>query len=978
MLLALVTGKVCTYAQTPHPAFRHYTVEDGLPGSEVYQVKQDSKGYIWFATGNGVSRFDGYEFTNFSLEDGLPDNTVFEIFEDSHGRVWFLPLSCRLSYYRDGKIHTYPYNHLINRFVTPVKCSFFVADNGSVFLGMANEGIFEITPQGKMLTHASLDGPHTAYRILEPRPSHLMFAAYGKEDRPHPEAYVNTRAIQGRFSLPLLPLPGSLLVFRMIRLHDGTLTFTYDRRLLQLSKNGVLRTVDFERRINWLYEDRDHDLWVGLYQQGVWYVPKGDFSKKKLYLPGNSVDGVLQDREGGFWFATEGNHVFYAPSKKILVYDKSSGMPEERVNCLASDGKGIYAGLNDGYLLYLPHDLEVKHWSLPEGFQERHVLALYYDSAGRRLSVSGRGRVSILRNGQFQTDNKTRSMFYRMVRTTDGRYWGNYSYGIYCYDDEATNFKLKRLHRVNGLLASPDNHIWLGTMDGLWYFDATTLRFDYWGNRHPLLAHRIMDIEYLSDSVLVMATKGAGILLYDFKNVVDITTRHGLCNNNVYELLVDGNTVWAGTNQGLNKITFNATGTSGYRVEGYTTRDGLPSNEIKYVAGSGGKIWVATHKGLAFFEPGAMGRTGGECPILINRIQVNDADTAVLPEYRLGYSQNSLKIGFTGLGYRNAGKLRYRYRMLGLDSNWAYTDNREIQFTTLPGGEYRFEVAVQNDDGSWGKSVATAGFFIVTPFWQRWWFQGAAILLLAALVVAFIRYRLKVTQKEKERDNELNRNLLTLKLKALRAQMNPHFTFNVMNSIQHFILNKDEESAHRYLSKFSRLIRTILNNSETDSVPLADEMKALALYLELEAMRFDHSFAYTIAVDAGIDAGHVMVPSMLMQPYVENAILHGILPLKAGGRIHVQVLRDANLLKCIIEDNGVGRANAAQNRRHKEHKSFGTSITKERLSAINALHNSFMSENVEDLYDAAGRPAGTRVIIYIPLIKTDEHESNHH
>jgi LytS/YehU family sensor histidine kinase len=252
-----------------------------------------------------------------------------------------------------------------------------------------------------------------------------------------------------------------------------------------------------------------------------------------------------------------------------------------------------------------------------------------------------------------------------------------------------------------------------------------------------------------------------------------------------------------------------------------------------------------------------------------------------------------------------------------------------------------------------------------------------AVAVIVLLVVLLMRYIAIRGQLRKEKSENLNRNLLNLKLKALRAQMNPHFTFNVMNSIQHFILHRNEESAHRYLSKFSKLMRAILNNSEKDTVSIAEEIKALELYLELESMRFEQGFSYAIVIDRNIDVQRVHIPSMLIQPFVENALIHGILPSQKKGKLTVEIRLEDNRLLCIIEDNGVGRAKAMEKKK-AGHKSFGTSITKERLSTINALHNSTLSEKTIDLYDASGQATGTRVEIYIPLMKPYEDESDHY
>lgn len=260
-------------------------------------------------------------------------------------------------------------------------------------------------------------------------------------------------------------------------------------------------------------------------------------------------------------------------------------------------------------------------------------------------------------------------------------------------------------------------------------------------------------------------------------------------------------------------------------------------------------------------------------------------------------------------------------------------------------------------------------FKVLAPFWQKTWFLVLMVVLLSLLVFALFRFRLNLVRKREAQNAGLERALLSLKLKALRAQMNPHFTFNVMNSIQHFILEKDEESAQRYLSKFSKLIRIILQHSEEDTIPLADEVKALELYLGLEAMRFEYRFEYSIHLDSSIDMNATKIPSMLIQPYVENAIKHGITSLKEKGNITIAIENRGSELKCTIEDNGVGRRAAAGRKMGTGHRSFGTSITKERLSVINALNNGHLTEKTIDLKNKAGDDSGTRVEIYIPTVK---------
>lgn len=974
-ILATWFATLCV-AQSPHPSFRQYTVEDGLPSSEVYQVKQDSKGYIWFATGNGVSRFDGYRFENFSLDDGLPDNTVFEIYEDRAGRIWFLTLSCQLAVFINGKIYPYPHNTLIREsFPNAIKTSFYVNDTGSVLMGLANHGIYEITPRGQLLTHTSRETFNGSYDVIGNDLSQLSYYGIcwpGQE----PVAHFRIGSLEDTVTLGKLDQNIGLFIFRLLALHDGAIAFTYGNVLYMRDKTGRLRQHKLEKRINWIYEDRDRDLWIGMCEGGVLYIQNRDFLHAKSYLSTHSVDGVWEDREGGFWFATEDAAVFYTPSKRVFTLDKNAGLSDDQINSLCTDGERIFAGTRGGWLYAVSEDLKISGLYLASDQQKiGDIPALYYNEDKEELWVSGRGKVLLSENGRLDPVSSRPYKFNRVVKDGRGDYWGGVAVGLFCFPDSTRN--LQYVRRVNGMLMKGPDRIWLGTIGGLWQFDTRTNKAVDWSGRHPLLKHRILDLEYIGDSVLVIASKGAGVLLMDRGQVWQIDTRKGLCDNTVNGIFVDGNTIWAATTKGLNKIDIDPERPPGYRVDRYTTLNGLASNEVKDVIRLKDRVWVATQKGLSFFNPGEKQARGVERPTYLNRIWIDDRPAEPKPGYELGYGQNRIRIDFTGLGYRDNGNLAYRYRMLGLDNRWNYTDNREIQFTTLPGGDYRFEVSTRNADGSWSREKASVRFVVVTPFWKRWWFQALAVLLSGVLIAWVVRHRFRVAQREKERDDELNRNLLSLRLKALRAQMNPHFTFNVMNSIQHFILNKEEESAHRYLSKFSRLIRLILNNSETDTVSLREERKALELYLELESMRFDHAFGYGIYIDPSIDTERTRVPSMLIQPYVENAILHGLLPSAREARIDIRILRDGDFLKCVIEDNGIGRV-AAENKKDKQYRSFGTSITKERLSAINSMHNNLLAERISDLYDGEGRPTGTRVEIYIPLINSDENESDYY
>lgn len=981
------------FAQRPHPSFRQYTVEAGLPSSEIYQVRQDSKGYIWLATGNGVSRYNGYEFENFSLSDGLPDNTVFEIYEDPRGRVWFVPLSCKLSYYENGKIHLYKYNDLLLRDLkNPLKSSFCVRADGTVFLGVSHAGIFEISPDGKMKNHLSENRMDTSniaeILVMEPIKGTYIYSDYPRLRTANPAEYrifFRTENLNTTVVVPLNSAYGFRPSMRFIQRRTGEVLFCNDKMLYVFDRQGGFRVVTFDNTLNWIYEDTEGNIWLTSHLGGVYLIDGKDYTLAGHYFNEQFFSGVTEDREGGLWLSSVDGALFYTACKNVLTYDQIAGMGADKVSTLTGNGKHIFVAQHTGFIYEIGEEGIVKSYNTNlKGSSPNDIINLYHHPVTKNIWYSGTTRGGVIKNGKIDETIHTASSYYKVLYDSSDKLTVSGPEGLYVFENNMVvpikkDFKTRERKRVNALLkdAHRDSVILLGCTDGLWCFYRKGGELEFMGKNNPDLRHRVLDLDYLNDSILILSTKGAGLIFYDGKNTRQISVAQGLCGDNVYQCVVDGNDVWAGTNRGLSRVRLDLENNA-FQIRNYTTQDGLAFNEIIDLAKHDGKIWVASNKGVTFFDPDEVEKKLPELPIYINKISINDADTAYRETYTLPYDQNNIKIHFIGLGYRNAGKLRYRYKMLGLDTNWIYTGNREIQFTTLPAGEYEFVVSVQNASGDWSTHVASARFVITAPVWQKWWFQVLGVLLLVVVVLYIFRYRFRVAQREKEKSDSLNRNLLNLKLKALRAQMNPHFTFNVMNSIQHFILHKDDESAHRYLSKFSRLIRTILNNSETDTVPVAEEIKALGLYLELESMRFEQQFGYEINVDENIDANEVLIPSMLIQPYVENAILHGILPSGREGRIRIEIMKRDTHLECIIEDNGIGRTRSSENNRNKEYKSFGTTITKERLAVINELYDNSLSEKVVDLYDENGIPSGTRIIIYIPLIKTDAYESGHH
>jgi len=250
--------------------------------------------------------------------------------------------------------------------------------------------------------------------------------------------------------------------------------------------------------------------------------------------------------------------------------------------------------------------------------------------------------------------------------------------------------------------------------------------------------------------------------------------------------------------------------------------------------------------------------------------------------------------------------------------------------------------------------------------------QKLIIVLIAAVaisitLISLLIFRLwRTTRKEKV---NIEKQKIAMELKALRAQMNPHFIFNAINSIQHFILNNDSKAAHLHLSRFSQLIRKVLENSRFENIPLAEEIRMLELYLELESLRFSSKFHYKISVDTSIDTENVLISPLLIQPFVENAIWHGLMHLKGKeGEVLIGFEKVNDNLKCTISDNGIGRKQSMELKKGTMHESMGLSIAKERLQIVNMLNKAKTSITLIDKTDKDGSPSGTIVELFMPVI----------
>jgi two-component sensor histidine kinase len=347
--------------------------------------------------------------------------------------------------------------------------------------------------------------------------------------------------------------------------------------------------------------------------------------------------------------------------------------------------------------------------------------------------------------------------------------------------------------------------------------------------------------------------------------------------------------------------------------------------------------------------------------------------TDTLPEYlhtlKLSHKNNFITLTVSSTEFGEPEGLEYRYRLSGIDKEWIHTNylTRTISYPALRPGDYVFYTSIRNEDGSWSDSKINLGITIVPEWWQTMLFKISAFAIVLCLLIVFNRRRIQSIRKKEQQKARHEKELIELEAKALRAQMNPHFVFNCLNSIKSLIQLNENEKSVTYLTTFSKLIRTLLNNAEKKEISLYDEIETCKYYLQLEAMRFDTKFSYSVSADENIDLKSVQVPALIIQPFIENAIWHGIIPRSTEGSVFLNVLRNDGSIEIVIEDNGIGREASRQNRSASglTHQSKGVNLTQSRLELDSLLQQRQAKVEIIDKKNESGISTGTKVIITI-------------
>ncbi|NRB52146.1 MAG: histidine kinase [Saprospiraceae bacterium] len=966
-------------------SFRQLTVQDGLAQSEVSIVLGDSRGFIWAGTqGGGLSRYDGANFVNFSTRLGLPDNRVNALWEDEDGRLW-IGTDNGLAFYEGNEIVRWGKRRLNVKAIHQ-------DTSGQLWMGTVS-GLYRKTEQ-------------SVTRL--PKPSRQVNAIFtdksghtwlGSKEGLWELVNDIPRQVEG-FSIEILALGEDAEGLLYLATAEQGIFIWNGSNFSPFIGNRWLP----KGRIESLYGDSSGNLWIGSTAGLFLWDAIGASMQQMSLRPGQRALSIDKDIWGNLWVGTNQGLSLYG-GRVFDFYSMGVSNGSRRLSFLGISPKGMieYGIENEGiYGLRdsITTNRNVLDWNL--GFTAQDI---EWDSdSSAWIAADRKGLLRWTQDSMVHMEGASgiETGGYRdLVLDTTGIVWAIPTEGglweIRARSDTAPQFEAIRWGRLEGLPSIRLNHLhldreqrlWISTKDaGLlcWKKGALLYQFD---RSTGMPVGELYAIEEDSSGYLWVGSPTAGLARLDIYadsiGVTHFTYRDGLYSNTVNSLICTRDQeLWIGSESGVDRVLLDADrmpkSVQHYGpAEGFEGVETLPNLAVEDLDGN---LYWGTVAGLVKYNAKRINNTRIPPGIIITGVQLFTEDLSATPygtsmrpwnrwenTLEFPHPQNNFTFSFLGIEQNQATKIRYQYQLVGWDPDWSVeTENKEITYANLTPGQYRFQVrSVQTDTGITSNPIRL-DFVVKAPWWEwqsvRW---GGVMLLILGVGGIFRRELRKVQQRAQAAAERLrlDKQILELEQKALQLQMNPHFIFNALNSIQLLIGRQDPKTARRYLAKFSKLMRSTLENARQPKVLLAEEIDSLEAYLNIEQFSRGHTFDYELTVHPVGEAEEVAIPSMMVQPFVENAIIHGVAPLKGAGKISVRFEIQAREVVCIVKDNGIGYAKEGTAGKGK-HKSLALQVTRERLALLDES-----GRPIEEVFEIGSNPAaegGTYVKIHLPLL----------
>ena len=955
--------------------FISYSKNQGLAQSQVFDIAQDSKQYLWVATQDGLSKFDGNTFVNFYEKDGLESSIINSLFIDEEDNVW-VTTSKGVSIVKGGNIIPFEHNDLF----LDKKIGEVIIHEDKIWISTDNDGVFCFQKKTKTL-------------------SSLLIKEYRQD-------FYNIK-------IKDISLFGS-------KLYISTSNGIYLIKNTQVEKLPFLINED----IYSVSENSRGELWIGTSEKGIYFLNRTDLksiNQSNSELLNDFITNVLVDKNDKVWVSSNTSLTEIGTKHNIENYTEKNGFSyipqvvfedEEGNIWIGTDGNGLVKFTNKEFL-YLTEPEQLHSGliiSVGEDAKEDLWFGTFREGICRlndKSITSFNARDSKLPNNNIWTS----------LLDKNDKFWIGTSEGLACYENNSfktfTQSDGLPANKIQSLFQEVSSVMWVGTREGVAYYKdgifhtldlfpftnvrAITSTQDgyYWfGTNEGLVFYDGFEATLVDDSLLAgnkvysLVSYGNklwigttnGLIFYDGEKFDRIDFSNENNQSVINFLLIDNaNYLWIGTNNGVFTIDVVAYNKGKKEINSYTINNGLigmETNLNSIFQDSKNNIWFGTSDGINVFQRAAEKGVNSIKPkVNLTNVKLFFEEENWLSKLNknnklsFSYKKNTFTFYYHTNYFKDPSSVRYSYKLEGSNEGWSPME--EINFSRYPSlshGDYTFMVKSTIDGGKTWSDIEKVKFKIDPPFWLNWWFIALGLLFLFLIVFLIFNRRRTIIKKERELEllNYKNK-LIKLEQQSLNSSMNRHFIFNSLNSIQFYINKEDKLSANRYLSNFSKLIRKNLDSSASEDslIPLSEEIERLSLYLSLENMRFKEKFSYEINLDESVDAEMTKVPGMFMQPFVENSIWHGILPMDKPGKIDINIYTIEGKTYFEITDNGIGIFTSIKNKSKEEnnHSSQGMRIATNRIELLQKVINKeILIDGPTEILEN-GIVKGTKVVI---------------
>ena len=969
--------------------FKIFGKKDGLSNSSINTIIEDNKEQLWLGTEDGLNILNLNNFT-VSIHRHDPDNSnsisndfINHIYKDKDGYYWICT-SKGLNRYN-------PQTDVYTRF-------YFSLENADSINSNWINRAYQDKAGGLWIA--------TRHGLFCFDPGDQVFIPYF-----HERENVNTIS--------------SNWIQDVRQSEDGAIWIGTDNGLNRLDKGNDKITRYYNYRddeysmsnnsINCIFQDSHGLLWIGTEDKLNLYDPvENNFfsygnTSNSSSLSNNTVFSIFEDRLGNLWVGTyKGINKIDKYSSKFEKFEKSPDNPNSLSNniifsVIMDDNDFVWVGTGRGLnkLNRESGDYELINYQIDRhtNLRDVRVRALHQDSRGDIwIGTESYGMLRYdpekrkFKQYLFDPDNENSlagNTIYFIAEDSKNNLWIATSNGLSMIDQQTGNFTNYRNNPFDKNTISNNNiwhvyedndgNIWVSTDLGVNRMNMSSGEITRYIHDHAheytISSNKVFSVFQDADGEFWMGTMGGGLNHFnpETEKFIYFNEDDGLPNNVVYNIVEDINGhLWLNTNWGLSRFD-----KSDSSFVNYDIKDGLQGNEFNggaFFKSANGELFFGGMNGFNAFFPNEIGLNTRIPRIVVTSFKIFNKDQPIKissgDTLTLDYRDNFFSFEFSALDFANPSKNKYLYKLGNYDVDWIERDaNRRIaEYANVSPGIYTFQVRASNNDGIWNDEDFNFTLLIPPPWYRQWWFRIALIVFVVSIIWIIIYRRFRSVKMKSEVEKKMlniEKQLFDIEQKALRLQMNPHFIFNSLNAIQSFIISNDTDKAIHYLSKFSHLMRLILSNSRETIIPIKDEVKALTYFMDIEKLRFDDNFDYTIKIDPRIDEEFMAIPPMILQPYVENAIIHGLNNSNKKGHLQLDIKLQKDTIYCIIEDNGIGREEA---RKIKEasgikRKSKGMMITRERLEMMNNQNRDKYFIKIIDLKYKNGKSKGTRVEI---------------